>query len=146
MEDNVFRHHASCQHHRPPYTLVPGFMVNKPAPERIFSRVALDYIERRPPTKAGNQFALVMIDQTSRYVIAAPTPTQRADDTIRLVEEYLLAEWGTPSEFVCDNGTHFRNKKFHKFCHDLGIKVIHTAAHHPQSNGMVENANNTIKT
>ena len=134
-----------CQQYRPPNAKVPGEMANKMAPDRVFERVAIDYIQKTAQTKSGNQYALVMVDQTSRYVIAAASKTARADDTIRLVQDHLFSEWGIPAEIVCDNGTHFTAKKFQKFCEDHGINLVFTTAFRPQSNGMVEQANKVLK-
>ena len=135
-----------CQKYRIPNAKVPGEMANKMAPDRVFERVAIDYIQKTSsPTKSGNQYALVMVDQTSRYVIAAASKTARAEDTIRLVQDHLFSEWGIPAEIVCDNGTHFKAKKFQKFCEEHGIKLVFTTAFRPQSNGMVEQTNKVLK-
>ncbi|MFI5421175.1 MAG: DDE-type integrase/transposase/recombinase, partial [Nitrososphaerales archaeon] len=134
-----------CQVFKQPNAPIKGHMVNKDTPNRVFQRIAIDYIEKRQPTKRGNRYALVMIDQTSRYVVAAPSRKARAVDTIRLVEENLFAEWGIPRQIICDNGSHFKNKNFQNFCEEHGIQLIFTTPYHPQSNGMVENANKVIK-
>ena len=45
-----------------------------------------------------------------------------------------------PKAVVFDNGITFRGKLFAAFCQNLGIQLIHTAPHHPQTNGKLERA------
>ena len=139
----------TCQVNKQPNVKVPGKMVNMPTPDRVFRRIATDYIHladlKQKPYRRKKEYALVMIDQVFRYVIAATTRQARGCDTIRLVERHLLAAWGTPEEIVCHNGSHFKNKVFKEFCEKRGIKLIFSTPYNPQSNGMVENANKTIK-
>ncbi len=40
-----------------------------------------------------------------------------------------------PRALVCDNGTHFKGKLLTDFCQRLGIRLIHSAVNHPQTNG-----------
>ena len=47
-------------------------------------------------------------------------------------------------EVVCDNGTEFAGD-FETMARDLGVKIVHTAAYHPQANGAVERFNQTLK-
>jgi transposase InsO family protein len=44
-----------------------------------------------------------------------------------------------------DNGSEFINKKFVAFLNEKGIKQIRAEAGKPQSNGMIERSNATIK-
>jgi hypothetical protein len=40
-----------------------------------------------------------------------------------------------PCAMVCDNGTYIKGKLFTDFCQRLGIRLIHSVVHHPQTNG-----------
>ena len=96
-------------------------MITRPPNEQVFSRVAIDYIEKKPRTALGNRYALMIIDQTSRYTTADSSPTATAEDTVRIVTDCLLNEWGFPDEIVCDNGRHFTGRPFRRFCEKNGI-------------------------
>jgi transposase InsO family protein len=45
-----------------------------------------------------------------------------------------------PRAIVCDNGTYFKGKLFTDFCQRLGIRLIHSVVHHPQTNAKLERA------
>jgi putative transposase len=52
-----------------------------------------------------------------------------------------MRQWRViPKAVVFDNGIAFRGKLFEAFCRNLGIQLIHTAPHHPQTNGKLERA------
>jgi IS30 family transposase len=43
-----------------------------------------------------------------------------------------------------DNGKQFDNQDFKEFCDSIGTKVVFAVVYHPQSNGVVERANDKI--
>ena len=52
-----------------------------------------------------------------------------------------MRQWQViPKQVIFDNGGPFRGKLLAAFCHNLGIKLIHTTPYHPQTNGKVERA------
>ena len=46
---------------------------------------------------------------------------------------------------ITDNGPEFISKEFTEYCKKEDIKLIHTTAHTPQANGIVERFNGTLK-
>ncbi|KAM8707570.1 hypothetical protein ACLKA7_014664 [Drosophila subpalustris] len=63
----------------------------------------------------------------------------------RAFRERILARFGVPKIFVCDNGTQFTSRAFKAFCNQLGMALQHTAPYSPQQNP-TERANRTVKT
>ena len=57
----------------------------------------------------------------------------------------VTARLGVPQELLTDNGSNFVSKVMQRFCTVTGIKQIRTSPYHPQTNGMVERFNGTIK-
>jgi transposase InsO family protein len=45
-----------------------------------------------------------------------------------------------------DNGTQFDAETFKKFCDQIGMKIHFASVRHPESNGLVERANDIIMT
>jgi len=45
----------------------------------------------------------------------------------------------------CDNGRHLKNKAVKKIIEELGGHMVNSSPYHPQSNGVVERQNGTIK-
>jgi hypothetical protein len=51
-----------------------------------------------------------------------------------------------PSELTVDNGKQFDSQDFRDFCFSIGTKLAFASVYHPQSNGVVERANDKIFT
>jgi transposase InsO family protein len=45
-----------------------------------------------------------------------------------------------PKMLLFDNGSHFKGNLLRAFCANLGIRLIHSTPHHPQTNGKLERA------
>ena len=57
----------------------------------------------------------------------------------------LTVRVGVPNELLTDNGTNFMSKVVKQFCQTTGIRQIKTSPFHPQTGGMVERFNATLK-
>ncbi|KAK3877648.1 hypothetical protein Pcinc_017651 [Petrolisthes cinctipes] len=68
------------------------------------------------------------------------------------VEEYILAcrkrpdWWGKPGRILSDQGREFCASVNDELCKAYGIKRSVTSAYHPQTNGLAERINRTLKT
>ena len=57
----------------------------------------------------------------------------------------MTTRTGIQEELLTDNGLNFISKTKQKYCEITGIKQIRTSPYHPQTNGMVERFNATLK-
>ena len=57
----------------------------------------------------------------------------------------VTARIWVPQELLTDNGSNFMSKVMKKYCSMTGIKQIRTSPYHPQTDGMVECSNATLK-
>ena len=55
-----------------------------------------------------------------------------------------MTRFGVPESLVSDNGLQFYSKAFHKFCSNLGIKIMYSTPAYPQNNSQVEVINKAI--
>lgn len=58
----------------------------------------------------------------------------------------MVFNFGTPRRFLTDNGANFVSEAVGVVCQRLGIAKIQTSVEHPQTDGLVEQMNRTIKT
>lgn len=110
-----------------------------------FERVGMDLIGPLPKTSKGNKYVLVIVDYATRFPEAfplrAPTSQNIADKMIE-----LFSHVGFPKEVLTDQGTPFISKLMKEVCKTLHIHPLRTAVYHPQTDGLVERYNQTIKT
>jgi transposase InsO family protein len=60
--------------------------------------------------------------------------------------ENIVCRFGVPKAITVDNGTQFDAETFKKFCDQIGTKIHFASVRHPESNGLVERANDIIMT
>ena len=123
---------------------------NKPAPalhpipvSDTWNKIGIDLIEL-PMSKSGNRYCITLTDYFSKWVEAAPIPTKEATHVAAFVYKMILRH-GCPQEIVSDQGREFCNKLMDSLEELTGFKHKITSAYHPQSNGLDERFNQTLK-
>ena len=94
--------------------------------------------------KRGEIYFLHLIDMATRFsrscILKSKDPKVIVE---KILEIWLGTGIGAPEKFLCDNGGEFANKTFLELCENMNIRVMHTAAYSPFSNGLCER-NHTI--
>jgi transposase InsO family protein len=89
-------------------------------------------------------FICVLVDDYSRYAIAAVAGLTNTTEWVSQVARQAFARAGQPAELVSDNGREFASvwenslTKFGQLLVDLGIQHLHCAPYYPQGNGKAE--------
>lgn len=125
--------------HSPKAPLVPLPIIRTP-----FTRLAMDMIGPLPPTDEGHKYILTVCDYGTRYPEAFPLKST----TSREVAEALIdmfSRTGIPDEILTDRGSNFTSELMGEFYRLMGIRSIQTSAYHPQTDGMAEKFNGTLK-
>lgn len=86
-------------------------------------------------------YQLTLLDDYSRgYVFCDLFLNPDMRTTIRALIA-AMRQWRViPAAVVFDNGSAFKGKLLSAFCEQTGIRLIHAAVHHPQTNGKLERA------
>lgn len=108
-----------------------------------WKKVGIDLIEL-PTSRNGNKYCITLTDYFSKWPEAEAVPTKEA----RHVATFLLKMFfrhGCPEEIVSDQGREFCNQLIDLLEELTGFKHKITSAYHPQSNGLDERLNQTIK-
>ncbi|KAJ1199297.1 hypothetical protein NDU88_003134 [Pleurodeles waltl] len=110
-----------------------------------FERVGIDIVgPLDPKTALGNRFILVLVDHATRYPEAIPLRTVTAPVVGRALMG-VFTRMGFPKEVVSDRGTNFISTYMKSLWKVCGVTYKFTTPYHPQSNGLVERFNRTLK-
>ena len=98
-----------------------------------------------PRTRRGNCFILVVSDYATRHLEAFPLRSVTAAKVVEILVE-LFSRHGIPEEILTDRGTNFTSSLLLGELYRLiGVKTIRTSQYHPETNGLVERFNWTLK-
>ena len=119
-------------------------MIPLPIIEVPFKRIAMDIVGPLPRSSSGKRFILVICDYATRYPEAVAL---RSIDANAIAEELLkvFARVGVPEEILTDQGTNFTSQLLAEVYRLLQVKPIRTTPYHPQTDGLVERFNATLK-
>ena len=109
-----------------------------------FKRVGIDIMEK-PQTCEGNCYVLVIMDYLTKWVEAFPMSNQSSETIAKLLIDHIICRHGVPNQFLSDKGTNPLSDLIMDICHLTGMKKISTTAYHPQTDGLVENFNRTLR-
>ncbi len=110
-----------------------------------FERIGMDLIGPLERSARGHRFALVLVDYATRY----PEAVALRNISAKSVAEALfsmISRVGIPKEILTDQGTAFMSRTIRELYGLLGIKSVRTSVYHPQTDGLVERFNRTLKT
>lgn len=91
-----------------------------------------------------NRYILTMVDVFSRYAYAQPIKTKTDDDVLKAFKKNLT-NVKQITRLQTDNGSEFINSKMQNFLKTNNIKHVLTIPGKPQSNGIIERFNGTLK-
>ena len=124
---------------RPKYPMKPIEVIAVP-----FHMVGIDIIGPLVRTRAGNRYILTLIDYFTKYTEAIPLPNQEAETVARALEE-IFARHGMPAVILTDQGSNFESKIIKSIGSLFGIEKRRTTPYHPQTDGLCERFNGTLK-
>ena len=94
-------------------------------------------------TDLDHKYILVGIDLFSKKVYTAPLPNKESSTVRQEIEKILYSNPKLPNKILTDNGLEF--SQLSEFCEKYHIKHAKSPPYHPQTNGAVERANQTLK-
>ena len=113
-------------------------------PSNIFSKWTIDLMGPLPAAQGtGNRYVAVAVDSYTKTVVAEALPDKSANSVAQWFGRSILYMYGCPYEVQCDRGGEWA-KEFRRLCNSHRIKITQGAAYHPQSQGLVERANQTL--
>lgn len=125
-----------------PRTPPPSLLIPLPIIEVPFERIGMDLVG--PRSTWGHEHILVIVDYATRYPEAIPL--RKATSKAIAQELFLLcSQVGIPTEVLTDQGTPFMSRLMADLCCLLKVKQLKTTVYHLQTDGLVEQFNQTLK-
>ncbi|CAI7798028.1 unnamed protein product [Closterium sp. NIES-53] len=113
-----------------------------PVPEQPWQVVSLDFITGLPPTNAGHDAILVVIDKFSKMGHLIPThTTAHTEETAQLFLKHIISQHGIPTTLISDKDPKFTSKFWKELMSLMGTRLAMSSAYHPQTNGQTERLN-----
>jgi len=111
-------------------------------------RAQLDLIDMTNQPYRGFNYIAHFIDHFLKFNILWALVTKTAEEVASGLKMYVFPYVGLPVNFQMDNGLEFKNKTVRELVNDWpgDCKIIHSRPRHPQTNGLVEQSNGTVKT
>ncbi|CAF1098166.1 unnamed protein product [Rotaria sp. Silwood1] len=136
-----------CSKYNIPRYKPPGLLETPEPPNEIFDLIGIDFWgPTRETTNNGNRYIITCTDHLSKFVIAKAIPTASANEAAKFIVEDIIFKYGhVPKHILTDQGSHFHNNLIQAITKDIGINHIFSTAFHPQTNGITERFNATIK-
>ncbi|KAJ8341888.1 hypothetical protein SKAU_G00341790 [Synaphobranchus kaupii] len=141
--EDYCRHCAECQLHSPKVTyrnpLIPLPIIDIP-----FKRIGMDIVGPLPKSSRGHRYILVILDYATRYPEAIPLRTATGK-TVAKELFMLCSRVGIPEDILTDQGSCFMSNVMKALCQLMKVKQVRTSVYHPQTDGLVERFNKTLK-
>ena len=87
---------------------------------------------------------MVIVDHFMRYTRAYVTKDQKASTAAKTLYEGFISIFGAPQRILMDQGKAFTSEVVEQLCSQFGISQSTTTTYHPQGNGQVEQAHQTL--
>ena len=87
----------------------------------------------------------VIVDHFTRYTRAYMTKDQKALTAAKTLYERFISIFGASKRILMDQGKAFTSEVVEQLCSQFGISQLTTTAYHPQGNGQVEHAHQTLR-
>ena len=111
----------------------------------IMRCVAIDIFGPLPVTENGNQYIIVLGDYYSKWVDAWAVPNHTAQTVADKIVVEFFTKFGCPGQIHSDQGREFQSELFRLVCQKFGIQQTRTTPYRPNSDGLVERFNRTLK-
>ncbi|XP_040262454.1 uncharacterized protein LOC120978250, partial [Bufo bufo] len=120
-------------------------LVSMPIIDEPFTRVAVDIIgPLAQPSRSGKRYILTIVDYATRYPEAVALSNIQAETVAEALVK-VFSRVGFPKEVLSDQGTQFTAEITQQIWKTCGVKSLTSSPYHPQTNGLCERFNGTLK-
>ena len=148
MDKDIARHIQACQRcqaRRKDVHPKQNLLTPLPQCTELNQRVHMDLFGPLKTSSQGKKYVLCLTDAFTKYAVMLAIDNKEAPTVAKNIFENWVCKFGTPLEFVSDNGREFCNNFAKELYALLKIKHSTTTPYWPQCNSQAEVANKTIQ-
>nr|GEW10874.1 reverse transcriptase domain-containing protein [Tanacetum cinerariifolium] len=140
---DMIRKCSDCQIHRPVtrHSQQPLTPITAPWP---FYKWGIDIAGPFSEGPGKVKFLIVAMDHFTKWIEAKAVATITGGQVKKFVWDNIVCRFGIPGEIISDNGKQFADNTFKDWCDKLNITQHFASVKHPQSNGLVKRANQSL--
>ena len=127
---------STCLTFRNPQPSEP--IINHPVPDQAWTKIAAY------PFYLYGHYYLLMINYYSKFIIIETLGNLQSSTVINKCKNFF-SRFGTPKEFVTNNGPEFTSHYFKSFLRTWDFEHRTISLHFHQSNGLVEQSNGLVE-
>ncbi|KAG1136541.1 hypothetical protein G6F37_013706 [Rhizopus arrhizus] len=118
----------------------------KPITPSFVGEIWATDIATLPESHTGERYLLMFMEYLTKWVVAVPLRSFETSSIIQVLLYELVLKYGLPRRLISDNDANYILETMTVVCSRLGISWSLTSVEHPQSDGLVERINRTLKT
>lgn len=107
-------------------------------PLNPFDIVQIDTIGPMQKSNSGNQYAITIIDEMSKWLVIIATQTKTANEVAKAIFEKFILIYGPMREIKTDMGTEYRNSVISELCQLLKLNKSFSTVYHHETVGAIE--------
>jgi len=96
------------------YTKTPLTITETPL--NAFDEVRVDTIGPWPKSDQGNEYAVTLICDLTKYLVTIPIPDISAGTVAKVIFESINVNYGPMKTFITEMGTEFKNSIINNLC------------------------------
>jgi len=137
---------TSCQRNKPTNQKPAGMLQPMPIPETPWSIVTMDFITDLPPTEAGHDALLVVVDKLTKMTHLVPCrKSLSAEQFAPLYLANVVKLHGFQEIIITDRDVRWTSSFWREVCKQFDIKLRFSSSFHPETDGQTERANRTLE-
>lgn len=113
-------------------------------PFKMFDKIVIDTIGPLPLSQAGNRYAVTIICDLTKYVIATSIPDKEAITVAKALVTNFVLIFGIPSRILSDLGTEYKNEIFARLAEILKIEHSFSTPYRHETVGSIERNHRTF--
>jgi hypothetical protein len=140
MKTDIAKYIKNCNKCRrnKPKAKIKEELVITPTPIKVFDIIQIDTVGQFETSTAGNKYAVTIVCELSKYVVAIPVKDKSAKSIADAMFKYFILIYGLPKLIKSDMGTEYVNSLFSNLTSLLKIEHKTSAPYHHQTIGTVE--------